>query len=421
MAYVAKDDIILYSDGEYNFIQGGNQSYTLTLYKDFIGNALNLNEPTSFHVAVYSDDVKYLQYSYPHYTGVSANLDVDITGNTGNISFTIDPSQSGSIAAGDLFVEVTVIYENFYPRSKSYVFPRLLIGEAIQDPNNNTGGGDTGGGDNGGGDNGGGDNGNTGSNTISTANGIFTIEHIDGQNPSAAGFASVDDSLPGAVNSIIFRNLNTDGIRLTSLENFLTKRITNEEINGIMTIIDTDPTNMYAIYKIESWERVDITTGGGDDQDSDGIKINLSLEANSTGPGVTKSSWSVGQKITFNLDAHGITSSESLPDGILTYVDKNINPTATSGDNQSTGVLVSYSPYQDSYVMVEVNGISVNVGNGTKDTDSYFSGDGGNTPTTIEEIRAGDELYWNASYAGYDLEIGDEINLIYEAKSDDLR
>jgi len=420
MAYVAKDDIILYSESEYNFIQGGNQAYTLTLYKDFIGNALNLNEPTSFHVAVYSDDVKYLQYSYPHYTGVSANLDVDLTGNTGNISFTIDPTQSGSIAAGNLFVEVTVIYENFYPRSKSYVFPRLLIGEAIQDPNNNTGGGT---GDNGGGtgDNGGGTGDNGGSSTNATANGIFTIENIDGSNPSAPGFAAVNSDAPGQVSSIIFRNLNTDGIRLTSLENFLTKRITNDGINGIMTIIDVDPTNMYAIYKIESWERIDITAGGGDAEDSDGIKINISLEANSTGPGVTKSAWSVGQKITFNLDAHGITSASTLPDGILTYVDKNINSNATIGDNQPTGVLVSYSPYQDSYVMVEVNGISVDVGNGTKNTDSYFSGDGGVTPTTIEEIRAGDELYWNGTHAGYDLEVDDQINLLYEAKADDLR
>ena len=105
MAYVAKDDIILYSDGEYNFIQGGNQSYTLTLYKDFIGNALNLNEPTSFHVAVYSDDVKYLQYSYPHYTGVSANLDVDITGNTG-ANFGRKYKTNPPIAYGDGAAEI---------------------------------------------------------------------------------------------------------------------------------------------------------------------------------------------------------------------------------------------------------------------------------------------------------------------------
>ena len=82
---------------------------------------------------------------------------------------------------------------------------------------------------------------------------------------------------------------------------------------------------------------------------------------------------------------------------------------------------MSYSPYQDSYVMVEVNGLSVEVGDGTKDKDAYFSGNNGLVASSIEEIRQGDQLFWNGEIAGYELEIGDEINLIYEAKSDDLR
>ena len=178
---------------------------------------------------------------------------------------------------------------------------------------------------------------------------------------------------------------------------------------------------MYSIYKIEGWQRVDLTPGNGDYDDSDGIKIQVSLEASSTGPGVTQTIWQVGQKITYELDAHGITGQELLPNGILTYVDKNVNPEATSGDEAPTGITMSYSPYQDSYVTVEVNGISVEVGDGLKDKDAYFSGDNGVTATTIEEIRLGDELFWNGNIAGFDLETGDEINLIYEAKAEDLR
>ena len=423
MAIVAKDDLIISIDGEFNFIQGTPQQYEITVFKDFIGNELNLSEPTSFHVGIYSGDDKAIQYSNPRTFGVSDILNIDLENNTGKISFTVDDSQSVYIPSGDLYAEVSIIFENYYPQPKTYVFPKLKIGKAINDPNNpigNPGGGDAGDGDTG---NGGGDNGNggTGNAVPIYKNGTFTIESVQGDNPTSAGYVTVNNSTPGLVDSFIFTNLNNDGIRLVALENFLTKRISNEDINGIMTVIDTDPTNMYAIYKIESWERIDITPGNGITEDSDGIKVNVFLEARSSGPGVSKQAWEVGQKITFDLDAHGITERQILPTGILTYVDKNINPLQTLGNYQSTGITITYSPFQDSYVNVEVNGVSVELGDGTRDTDSYFSGDSGLTPARIEELRAGDELYWNGSFAGFDLEVGDEIKLIYEARAEDLR
>lgn len=406
MPYVAKDDIIAHVETELNVIQGSAQTYDILLYKDFIGNALNLNEPTSFHVAVYSDNNKVLQYSNPNSYGVSDVLNIDNANNTGKIDFEITSQQSTNIQSGRLFAEISVIYENYYPQPKTYVFARIEIGNMIHNPaivsvsSTETGSG-------------------TGSTTISH-NGKFTIEHINGLNPSLPGYASVNSGTPGLVDSIVFRNLDSNNTRLTSLENFLNKRISSDAINGVITLIDTASTNMYAIYKIDSWERIDITPGNGDADDSDGIKINVSLEAASTGPGVTKVLWEVGQKITFELDAHGITRSSIMPTGILTYVDKKINPTLTSGDHASTGISITHSPYQDSYVTIEVNGISVALGDGNKDTDSYFSGDSGITPASIEEVRAGDTLYWNGSIAGFDLEAGDAINLIYEANSEDL-
>ena len=415
MPYVAKDDIIIYVENELNVIQGNSQTYDILLYKDFIGNALNLNEPTAFHVAIYSDTNKALQYSNPTSFGVSDVLNIDNANDTGKIDFEITMQQSTNILAGQLYAEVSVIYENYYPQPKTYIFPRIKIGTIIHNedinpappppPPSNESGTTAG----------------SGGTLSANHNGKFTIEHIDGLNPSLPGFASVNSGTPGLVDSIIFRNLDSNNIRLTSLENFLNKRISSDAINGVITLIDTAATNMYAIYKIDSWERIDITPGNGDADDSDGIKINISLEAASTGPGVTKTLWEVGQEITFELDAHGITGSSILPDGILTYVDKKINPTATTGDYASTGILITYSPYQDSYVTVEVNGISVDLGDGTRDTDSYFSGDAGITPANIEELRAGDELYWNGSLSGFDLEAGDEVSLTYEAKSDDLR
>jgi len=408
MAYVAKDDIIAFIDGESNFIQGNSQTYEIILYKDYIGSILNLNQPTSFNVAIFVEDKKVLQFSRPSISGVSVDLDVDLTNDTGKLTFEINEANSTHMSPGQLFAQVSVYYENYYPQPKNYVFPRILIGEVINNPNVDNGTEET----------------PTGTTTIIERGPIeaeFQIEYVDGSDPSDRGMVSMSSQDPALVDSIIFRNLDKNGIRISGLENFLTKRISGDNINGIITINDIAETNMYAIYRVESWERLDLNVGGGDADNLDGVKINVSLEMASTGPGVTQSTWQVGQSISYSMDAHGITSASVLPDGILTYVDKNINPSASVGNHSATGILITHSPYQDSYVMVEVNGLSVEVGDGAKDKDAYFSGNNGLAAASVEEIRSGDQLYWNGEIAGYDLEIGDEINLIYEAKSDDLR
>lgn len=408
MAYVAKDDIIAFIDGESNFIQGNSQTYEIILYKDYIGSILNLNQPTSFNVAIFVEDKKALQFSRPSISGVSVDLDVDLTNDTGKLTFEINEANSTHMSPGQLFAQVSVYYENYYPQPKNYVFPRILIGEVINNPNVDNGTEET----------------PAGTTTIIERGPIeaeFQIEYVDGSDPSDRGMVSMSSQDPALVDSIIFRNLDKNGIRISGLENFLTKRISGDNINGIITINDIAETNMYAIYRVESWERLDLNVGGGDADNLDGVKINVSLEMASTGPGVTQSTWQVGQSISYSMDAHGITSASVLPDGILTYVDKNINPSASVGNHSATGILITHSPYQDSYVMVEVNGLSVEVGDGAKDKDAYFSGNNGLAAASVEEIRSGDQLYWNGEIAGYDLEIGDEINLIYEAKSDDLR
>ena len=412
MAYVVKDDIILSIENEQNFIKGNSSTYELFLFKDFIGNPLNLNDPTSIHVALYSADDKVLQYSNPQNIGNSDVLNVYKSEREGKIGYTITIQQSNSIPNGALYAEVTVMFENYYPQPKIYVFPRIKLGEAIANPDDQ--GGDTGDGNTGG---------STNNNSVRSPQ--FTIEHVDGSNPTNIGLVSMNSNIPTSVNEIIFRNLDASGTRITMLENFLTNRIGVESIEGTILIADNSDSNMFAIYKIVNWERIDITDGNGDSDNSDGIKINVLLENKSYGPGVTKSLWEVGQEITYELDAIGLNrqSLNLMPDGILTYVDKHLNSVSTLGmaDEVPTGINISYSPYQDSYVMVEVNGISVEIGDGLKNTPVYFSGNNGLTATTIEEIRTGDQLIWNNSIANYELEVDDVINLIYEAKSEDLR
>jgi hypothetical protein len=71
--------------------------------------------------------------------------------------------------------------------------------------------------------------------------------------------------------------------------------------------------------------------------------------------------------------------------------------------------------------MVEVNGISVDLGNNKMTATTYFSGNSGTTAVEIESIRAGDQLIWNGLIAGFELELGDEVTFIYEVSVDDLR
>lgn len=408
MAIVAKDDIILEVQNLFNFTQGTEHTYEFKLYKDFVGQPLNLNEPTSIHASIYRNDVKYLQYSNPSSIGVSSELTLHKSENSGRCSFTMIPQQSLMIPPGEIFMQVSVIYENYYPQPKVYVFPLIKLGEAIEgtggvtDPD----GGNTGG--------------NTGGETTIFNGSTFTIEAIDGSNPTAAGKVTVNNFDPSLVTSIRFRNLDEKDSRITLLENFLKNRIGLDGVSGTITLTEVGDTNMYAIYQINDWSRIDINPGDGDDQNTDGVLVNVTLEDLASGPGVTRSSFVIGQKLTYTLDAVGIVTS-TIKEGISTYVDKNINPIATAGDHAPTGITITYSPYYDSYVMVEVNGISVEVGDGSKEKAVYFSGNNGLTAVAIEEIRGGDQLIWNGNIARYDLEVGDQVNLLYEVDVDDLR
>ena len=113
-------------------------------------------------------------------------------------------------------------------------------------------------------------------------------------------------------------------------------------------------------------------------------------------------------------------SSEATETGVGTAADLDQTPSVTTGDDSPTGVFISYTPYNDSSVQVHVNGISVNVGDGVKTSHAYFSGDNGASARFIKDITANDQLYWNGNIVGYDLDGSDEIDIIYDASSDDV-
>lgn len=136
----------------------------------------------------------------------------------------------------------------------------------------------------------------------------------------------------------------------------------------------------------------------------------LELDINSTG-GLEISS---GLKIkaaddSINLDASGLRVAvpQSADVGQAVGSDK-------AADDSATGLTISATPAGDSLVMVLVNGIKVELGDGVKTADCYFSGNGGSTARAIADIASGDELYWNGVSA-YTLETTDVVDFIYNA------
>ena len=135
------------------------------------------------------------------------------------------------------------------------------------------------------------------------------------------------------------------------------------------------------------------------------------------------------------VNSNGIVSSSMGTPGLLVMVEdeegsggvsevgvpfkEESAPSATTADEDTTGITITYTPFNDSEVKITVNGLACDLGNGAKNEAAYFSADGGTTARAIADITAGDTLYWMGSVAGFELETDDEIDLRYEKSSND--
>jgi hypothetical protein len=116
--------------------------------------------------------------------------------------------------------------------------------------------------------------------------------------------------------------------------------------------------------------------------------------------------------------------------GVNVSVDKNQTVSAaTTHDHFVTGINIDYTPFQDGDVIVKINGLEVNIGDGTNAEDCYFTDPNDAAFNTngdpmvaklIKDIAAGDVLIWNPTYANYSLDTNDDIDIIYQASSADL-
>lgn len=99
--------------------------------------------------------------------------------------------------------------------------------------------------------------------------------------------------------------------------------------------------------------------------------------------------------------------------GAIAATNRGMVARLTTGDGQlacDTPITPSTVP---GWVAVAVNGLIVEVGNGVKTLECYFSKDAGVTATAYGAITSSDYLYWNGSIAEFQLETTDVIDFIY--------
>lgn len=114
-----------------------------------------------------------------------------------------------------------------------------------------------------------------------------------------------------------------------------------------------------------------------------------------------------------STDAATLQQLEDLA-GIVASSNKNMSPTDTSGNFYGSGLAMSATPLEHSYVQVYVNGIKIKIADGDRTAgEAYFSDDSGATAKLIADIASGDMLFWNGIIAGYDLDTSDKVDFDY--------
>jgi hypothetical protein len=408
MPYVVQEDIIAQIDNTIDVIQGDSHVYTVKLYRDSIGGDLNTSLYTSFSINILDESFNLIaQYSMPRIYGVSGEL-VQLNNDpqtTAVFQFELAKLQTLNLDAGKIYVNVVVTNENVTP-TKIYSLPNLEIGSIVNNPNKHdpsqyqpiagTGG----------------------TLVSSSLDPFYKVQHIDGSVPIGQGNLSLNSGSPGLVTKITFMNSDYDGIRNTQLENFLINRIDKDGVEGTITLVNRRDTAQYSIFNVVDWYRVNCGSGNCVDDIDDAMQVIVSHESSTEGPGVYKNNWLVADEVSYKLDVYGsaLTASD-LQRKSSTSLDKELIPSSTLGNVSRTGLFLSATPDDSQYIDVEINGISISLGNGTKNLDGFFSPDGGTTARTFQDIRVGDELIFNSTTAGYNLSTDDRVSFFYEVYS----
>ena len=408
MPQVTQEDIIGYIDNTIDVIQGDSQVYTVKLYRDRIGGNLNTSLYSTFTMNLLDESSDLIaQYSMPRVYGVSGDLILvnDDPTTQAVFQFELSKLQTLNLPAGKIYVNIVVTNSRIEP-TKVYSLPIMEIGSILFNENRH-------------------DPSlykstqrSSGIGVSSSMDPYYKVQHIDGSVPIGQGSLSLDSGSPGLITKMTFMNSDYDGIRVSVLENFLINRIDKDGIEGTITLINRSDTAQYSIFNVVDWYRINCSSGECIDDIDDAIQVIVSHEMSTEGPGVHKNNWLVTDEVSFKLDVYGSALSASdLGKKSSTTLDKELIPNNTSGNVSRTGIILSVRPQDSQYIDVEINGISISLGDGTKNLDGYFSADGGTTARTFQDIRVGDELIFNAIVAGYELTDEDRVSLFYESYS----
>lgn len=85
---------------------------------------------------------------------------------------------------------------------------------------------------------------------------------------------------------------------------------------------------------------------------------------------------------------------------------------AVSADDTDTGLSLSATPTAGGFVQVLINGIMIELGNGVKNKDGYFSADAGSTAKAHNALASGDAFFWNGSSV-FTLDTSDRVDFLY--------
>ena len=217
----------------------------------------------------------------------------------------------------------------------------------------------------------------------------------DGPNPTVYGILTITATDPAA--SISISGTDTDGFGNT--------------FTGGMGIAATTPASADSFLVLTRADGGDIMITGS------GAYINNN--------GITSSSIGTAP-ILLMLEGQ----DKEQETGVSVGVDKDQAVIATTThDHFVTGIDIDYTPFADSEVIVKINGVEVNIGDGDNTEDCYFTDPtdaGYNTlgnamvAKPMADVASGDVLIWNPSAAGYQLDPSDDVDIIYDASSYDV-
>jgi hypothetical protein len=150
---------------------------------------------------------------------------------------------------------------------------------------------------------------------------------------------------------------------------------------------------------------VNVASAGGIEISSDNLQLKLadsSLTSDSSG-------------VIVGLNADGsiaIKGGAGLAAPIVRPQTGLAVASAISTDNADTGLSLSATPTAGGFVQVLVNGVVIELGNGVKTKDGYFSADSGSTAKAHSAFASGDKFFWNGSSV-FTLDTTDRVDFLY--------